>query len=79
MPRSSRARIRFESGVPRRIQGPGPTRDAQVLEDLGVAATHRNTVGAALKRCRPMTTAAFWPKECLAYSVRSIGNSAMVF
>lgn len=49
-----------------------------ILEDLGVAAPHRNTLGAALKRCQARDYRGALAKACLAHSVRTTGTSAMV-
>jgi transposase len=49
-----------------------------ILEDLGVAAPHRNTLGAALKRCQARDYRGALAKACLAHSVRTAGTSAMV-
>jgi len=49
-----------------------------ILEDLGVAAPHRNTLGAALKRCQARDYRGTLAKACLAHSVRTTGTSAMV-
>jgi transposase len=49
-----------------------------ILEDLGVAAPHRNTLGAALKRCQARDYRGALAKACLAHSTRTTGTSAMV-
>jgi transposase len=49
-----------------------------ILEDLGVAAPHRNTLGAALKRCQGRDYRGTLAKACLAHSARTTGTSAMV-
>jgi hypothetical protein len=49
-----------------------------VLEELGVAAPHRNTLTAALKRCQERDYRGALAKACLAHSARTTGVSAMV-
>lgn len=50
-----------------------------ILEDLGVAAPHRNTLGAALRRCQTRDYRGTLAKACLAHSARTTGRtSAMV-
>ncbi|WP_430298484.1 IS1634 family transposase [Sinomonas sp. B1-1] len=49
-----------------------------ILEDLGVAAPHRNTLTAALKRCQARDYRDTLAKACLAHSARTGGTSAMV-
>lgn len=49
-----------------------------ILEDLGVAAPHRNTLTAALKRCQTKNYRDTLAKACMAHSARTAGTSAMV-
>jgi hypothetical protein len=49
-----------------------------ILEDLGSAAPHRNTLSAALKRCHARDYRDTLAKACLAHSVRTTGTAAMV-
>jgi transposase len=49
-----------------------------VLEELGVAAPHRNTLTAALKRCQKRDYRDILAKACLAHSVRTTGTAALV-